>query len=403
MWRTAWDGAPRLDTFFQDYFKTPGEARGARRFFGALAASEVTPARSQSDVPVLVGAAADVAVASSVLDTLSHLLPSSIAFVDSYAHEGDEELLSRGEQAFAARSGVFAVVRAPSVEAAKVSPESRALYIRVGRLGARHGDSARRRLAENRSQLLAEARVRLEGPASLREYLLHLQWDGISRLPSWLTTYGGAQDYPQTRRLAVSWPLAQVRTLLEGGPAEAPLFGIYGDQAIGKSRLISTFMQPLTPHASEASGVEVEGTWTSEGALLARTESLVARGWVPVVTHHRGICRPPAGVQWIRINAAPDLHGLGEVCEQLWAEAVCLWGLAVGEGQSATQASESVLHDCPELCKALARPDVQKLLARPGVDSELADMLVFVAGARAEGPGELIGAVLQHMEDSCDA
>ena len=461
-WGTAWDGAPRLDTFFQDYFKTPGEAGRARRFFGALAVSVMAPGRSQSDVPVLVGAAADVAEATTLLDTLSHRRrhsegsPSSIAFVDGYAREGERELLCRGERRFA-RSGVFAVVRAPSVAAAKVSPHHQALYIWVGKLG---GDSTRRRLAENRSQLLAEARVRIEGPATLGEYLLHLQWDGTSRLQSWLTTYGGAQDSPQTRWLGMLWPLLQVRAAIEGGPVEAPMFGLYGTQAIGKSRLVSTFMQPLFEW--DATSIEVEGTSTDYEAFARRMKLLAVRGWVPVATHGSASTKPQAGVRWVRIRTAPDIDGLTHIREQLWAEAVSIWrqgdplqiaGAAASgwqlvdpvESQSATQASDSVLHDCPELCKALARPDVQKLLARPGVDGEFADMLVAVAendaGARVEGLGDiaraatdvrramgvisttadrieaeqperaaelaelrkLIGAVLQHMEDYCDA
>ena len=88
--------------------------------------------------------------------------------------------------------------------------------------------------ALDRIWLLLESRFRLSVPKELmrtvvidtarlnkfhpvRDYLAHLVWDGVSRIDTWLTTYGGVEDSKYSRTVGALFLTAAVHRVRNPG------------------------------------------------------------------------------------------------------------------------------------------------------------------------------------------
>jgi predicted P-loop ATPase len=72
----------------------------------------------------------------------------------------------------------------------------------------------------------------------LEDYLLGLQWDGVERIGSWLTTYAGVEDSPTTSLIGSKFLIGAVARALKPGCQMDYALTLEGPQGEGKSTLI---------------------------------------------------------------------------------------------------------------------------------------------------------------------
>ncbi|HXG90323.1 MAG TPA: virulence-associated E family protein [Vicinamibacterales bacterium] len=74
----------------------------------------------------------------------------------------------------------------------------------------------------------------------VRDYFDGLTWDGISRIDTWLTTYGGAADNPYTRAVGALLLLAAVKRIQHPGCKFDEMLVLESEQGRGKSTMLRT-------------------------------------------------------------------------------------------------------------------------------------------------------------------
>ena len=74
----------------------------------------------------------------------------------------------------------------------------------------------------------------------VRDYLASLQWDGTPRVPTWLTTYGGAPDTVYTRAVGSIFLIAAVRRVRMPGCKFDELLVLESEQGKSKSQALRT-------------------------------------------------------------------------------------------------------------------------------------------------------------------
>jgi hypothetical protein len=94
-----------------------------------------------------------------------------------------------------------------------------------------------------RTLIIVDGREATSHP--LREYLNELEWDGISRIDTWLPTYGGAVDSPYVRAVGALVLLAAVRRVRQPGCKFDELLVLESAQGTLKSSALRT----LCPNA----------------------------------------------------------------------------------------------------------------------------------------------------------
>ena len=196
--------------------------------------------------------------------------------------------------------------------------------------------------------------------APVRHYLEALSWDGVERISTWLSVYGGADDRPITRRMGRAWMISAVaRALQPGCKADCALI-LEGGQGVGKSsaaRVLASedwFSDSLRDlHGKDASAA-LRGRWIIELPELsamrrseteavkaflsrteerfrpayARTEVIEPRRCVFIGTTNRtDYLTDDTGNRrfWPVSIKRFDLKALGRDRDQLWAEAVAAY------------------------------------------------------------------------------
>lgn len=78
----------------------------------------------------------------------------------------------------------------------------------------------------------------------LVEYLKGLEWDGQTRIETFLTTYFGCEDTPAVRMYSKHWLIALVARAMEPGCKMDNVLVLQGDQGVGKSRGLRALTEP---------------------------------------------------------------------------------------------------------------------------------------------------------------
>lgn len=196
--------------------------------------------------------------------------------------------------------------------------------------------------------------------APVRHYLEALSWDGVERISTWLSAYGGADDLPITRRMGRAWMISAVaRALQPGCKADCALI-LEGGQGVGKSsaaRVLASedwFSDSLRDLDSKDASAALRGRWIIElpelsamrrseveavKAFLSRTEEryrppygrtevIEPRRCVFIGTTNRtDYLNDDTGNRrfWPVTIKRFDLAALGRDRDQLWAEAVAAY------------------------------------------------------------------------------
>ena len=196
--------------------------------------------------------------------------------------------------------------------------------------------------------------------APVRHYLEALSWDGVERISTWLSVYGGADDLPITRRMGRAWMIAAVaRALQPGCKADCALI-LEGGQGVGKSsaaRVLASedwFSDSLRDLDSKDASAALRGRWIIElpelsavrrsateavKAFLSRTEERYrpAYGRTEVIeprrcvfigtTNRTDYLNDDTGNRrfWPVSIRRFDLDALRRDRDQLWAEAVAAY------------------------------------------------------------------------------
>lgn len=193
------------------------------------------------------------------------------------------------------------------------------------------------------------------------EYLNTLQWDGVSRINTWIIQYGGAEDNEFVRTISALPLIAAVRRVRmfdKGGCKFDEVLVLEGDQGAGKSTAVRRlcpneewFLDDFSVDLDSKEVMErTAGKWIVEiselggrtrgekekiKAMLSRQEDTarMAYGREPVtrkrqfvfigtVNDGQYLSDPTGGRRYwpVKINQF-NFEGIGEVCHQLWAEA----------------------------------------------------------------------------------
>jgi predicted P-loop ATPase len=198
----------------------------------------------------------------------------------------------------------------------------------------------------------AVAKDRLFHP--VREYLDHLEWDGVPRLKTWLPDYLGTDDNPYTRSIGLCMMVAAVARIYEPGCKVDNVPIIEGAQGIGKSSALRILFDPwytdeIADLGSKDAAMQARGVWLVELAELeamSRPEASRAKAFITRTTDRfrppygrRLVETPRACVLWGTTNSETYLKdetggrrfwpirarkinrvGLRHVRDQLWAE-----------------------------------------------------------------------------------
>lgn len=213
----------------------------------------------------------------------------------------------------------------------------------------------------------------------LCDFLNGLAWDGIERLPMWLSKYCGVEPTPYSSEVGLRWMISAAARGLQAGCKVDTMLVLEGGQGAGKSTALAVlagsdwFTDSLPPMGSKDAAGFLAGAWIIEVAELeamrrdidtlkafisrqierfrppyARTEVVQPRRCVFAGTTNKSDWqRDETGGRrfWPVTVGAIDIDGLNQAREQLWAEAVqrfnageCWWL----EGDVVQQAAKEV-------------------------------------------------------------
>ncbi len=201
-----------------------------------------------------------------------------------------------------------------------------------------------------------------------REYLNGLVWDGVTRLPTWLTDIMGAHDTPFNNAVGTKWCIAGVARIMQPGCFVKNILILECGQDFGKSSALKTmaynedwFLDRPSNIATTEAEIQTQGKWIVEfaefdslskhGAAAQKAYLSTAvdnyrdkygkksyphpRQWVGAATinpDNNGYLRDSENVRYwiVQCRVAPgwnkereiDTDQLLAIRDQLWAEAV---------------------------------------------------------------------------------
>lgn len=158
----------------------------------------------------------------------------------------------------------------------------------------------------------------------VREYLTNLQWDGVSRIDTWLKSYLGARG-PETYLRAVSrkFLVAAVARIFNPGVKFDYMLILEGLQGMGKSTVGNIlagdawFLDGLPDLTDKDAALNLQGTWICEmGELtnLRRNEVEVAKAFI---SRRIDKVRPPYGKRMVELKRQSVFFGTTNVYEYL--------------------------------------------------------------------------------------
>lgn len=210
-----------------------------------------------------------------------------------------------------------------------------------------------------RSAVTVVARDKTVHP--IRDYLAKLQWDGESRIDSWLIDMFGVEDCAYARNVGRWWLLSAVARIMHPGVKVDHTLVLEGDQGISKSSALrilggEAFSDgDLGDLRSKEAALALQGVWIielAEGEIFSRAttrqlKAFVTKDFDDVIpkfsNDRRRILRQcvfalttndtadyltdPTGNRrfWPVLCTEIDLDALRLVRDQLWAEAVALY------------------------------------------------------------------------------
>lgn len=196
----------------------------------------------------------------------------------------------------------------------------------------------------------------------VREFLNTLTWDGVDRVTTWLSRYIGAEDTAYTRSVGKWWLVSAVARVYQPGVKADYVLILEGAQGIRKSTALETlavkrewFSDSPFELGSKDSYLALRGKWIIEMAeldSLSRSDSNRAKAFFssPCDTYrapygresmsvdrqcvfagsvnHSEYLKDPTGARryWPVACGAIDLEALRHDREQLWAQAVQMYG-----------------------------------------------------------------------------
>ena len=115
----------------------------------------------------------------------------------------------------------------------------------------------------------------------VRDWLDGLQWDGVERVPVWLTDYLGVEPSPLARAIGTAWMISAVARTYEPGCKVDTMLVLEGGQGIGKSRALAAlggdwYADLAISPGDRDSVLAIHGPWIvewSELSGLSRRES----------------------------------------------------------------------------------------------------------------------------------
>jgi predicted P-loop ATPase len=189
----------------------------------------------------------------------------------------------------------------------------------------------------------------------VKTYLQGLEWDGVERLDRWLSSYLGADDTDYSRAVGSRWLISAVARIFQPGAKADCCLILEGPQGIRKSTALRTiageyFTDELADLGSKDAAMQTRGVWIIElseldnlsHAEVARIKAFMSRttdrfrppyGMRLVesarqcvfagTVNHGSYLRDETGGRrfWPVVCGRIDVDGLGEVRDQLWAEA----------------------------------------------------------------------------------
>ena len=189
----------------------------------------------------------------------------------------------------------------------------------------------------------------------IRDYLDHLQWDGLPRLDRWISTYLGVEESNYSYAVGARWMLSAIaRTYRPGAKADCCLI-LEGPQGIKKSTALRTlageyFTDELADLGSKDAALQIRGVWIveiSELDSLARSEIASIKAFMSRTSdrfrppfgkrviqcprqcvfagtvNHTEYLRDETGARrfWPVLCGSIDIEALARDRDQLWAEA----------------------------------------------------------------------------------
>lgn len=191
---------------------------------------------------------------------------------------------------------------------------------------------------------------------AVREYLDGLTWDGTKRLGTMLIDYCEAPDTPIVEQMTRAWMISAVQRTLHPGCQADHVLTLEGDQGVGKTSLLRTLAGDgnhieLSTVVGDEQIKKLQGPWLVElGELTAvgRAEAEAVKQFLTTTfdvyrpSYGRLVVRAPRRVvfagttnqqQYLRDGTGNrrwwpvwlgriDTRAVGELRDQLWAEAV---------------------------------------------------------------------------------
>lgn len=141
----------------------------------------------------------------------------------------------------------------------------------------RHGINVGHEVAARAVQMVA----RRNSYHPIRDYLTSLTWDGVDRIPHWLTTYFGTDRNPYTEAIGQRWLIGAVARVMAPGPncKMDTCLVLEGRQGTFKSTALRILAHPwYTDHLSDMgsrhSFQELRGVWIVELGEMKQFEKV---------------------------------------------------------------------------------------------------------------------------------